>query len=133
MGSRTRCGSPILVRGPPLACDVEDPPRAGDHGRWCGTRPMEPDDQQVVRQCTRPTRFQLNLKVVGPHIESSETLYSAAAQTWTLLCGASCPPSGGLSSRQRLVGESPRNPSTKNPDLDVRVVDGLPNDASHSP
>jgi hypothetical protein len=83
---------------------------------------MEPDDQRVVQQCTRPTRLQLSLEVVGARIEFSDTPYSAAAQTWPLSCRASFLPPRGPSSRQRLVRESPRNLSMKNPGLDVGVA-----------
>jgi hypothetical protein len=81
MHSYTRSGSLAPSPGTPLACGVEDPPRDDDHGRWCGNRPMEPNDRRVVRWCRRPTRIQLSLDVVGLHIEYSDTPYTATAQT----------------------------------------------------
>jgi hypothetical protein len=65
-------------------------------------------------------------------IEFFDTLYSEVAQTWTPWWTASCPPLRGRSHQQRLAGELPENPSTKNPSLGVRVVGARPHDAHHS-
>jgi hypothetical protein len=64
--------------------------------------------------------------------ESSNTLYSRVAQTWTPWCGASCLPPRGQSHRQRLVGALPGNLSMKNRSLDVEVAGVQPHDAHHS-
>jgi hypothetical protein len=92
-------GSLAPSEGTPSACDGADPLRDDDHRRQCGTHPMEPDDQWVVRWCKRPTRLQLGLEVVALHTEFSKTLYSGVAQTWPPSRGAICPPLGGLSPR----------------------------------
>jgi hypothetical protein len=42
-------------------------------------------------------------------------------------------PPRGRSYRQRLAGELPENPSTKNHSLDVGVAGAQPHDAHHSP
>jgi hypothetical protein len=81
----------------------------------------------------KPPRLQLSLSVAARHIESSDTLFSEVSQTWTLWCGASCPPPVGQSHRQRLEGELPENLSTKNPSLDVRVAGARPHVAHRSP
>jgi hypothetical protein len=94
---------------------------------------MEHGDQQVGRRYMKPTMLQLNLLVATLHIESSNTLYSEVAQTWTPWCGANCPPPRGQLHRQRLAGELLENLSTKNPSLDVGVVGTQPYDAHHSP
>jgi hypothetical protein len=94
---------------------------------------MELGDQQVGWQCMKPTRLQLSLSVAAQHTESSDTLCSNIAQTWTLWCGASCPPLVGQSHWQRLVGELPENPSTRNPSLDAGVPDAWPHNACRSP
>jgi hypothetical protein len=65
--------------------------------------------------------------------ESSDTLYSEVAQTWTPWCGASCPPPTGRTHWQRLAGELLENLSMKNPSLDVMVAGAWPHDAHHSP
>jgi hypothetical protein len=67
------------------------------------------------------------------HTESFDTLYSEVAQTWTPWCEASYLPLRGRSHRQRLVGELPKNPSTKNPSLGVGVAGARPHDARRSP
>jgi hypothetical protein len=72
----------------------------------------------------KPTRLQLSLSVVLRCTKSSDTLCYEVAQTWTQWCGANCPPP---------VGELPKNPSTKNPSLDVRVPGTQPHDAHRSP
>jgi hypothetical protein len=126
MCSPTQSGSLALGQGTPSACSVEVPLRDEDHGRRCGTRPMKPNDQWVMRWCRRPTRLQLSLEVVEPHTEFSKTPYGAVAQTWIRSCGASCPPPGGPSPRQRLVGGSSRNPSMKNHSLDVGLLSFCP-------
>jgi hypothetical protein len=74
----------------------------------------------------------MSLDVVVLRTESSDTLYSAVAQTWTLWCGASCLPPRGQSHQQRLVGELTENLSTKNPSLDVEVASVQPHDARRS-
>jgi hypothetical protein len=89
---------------------------------------MELGDQQVGRRCMKPTKLQLSLSVVVWHTESSDTLCSEVAQTWTLWCGASC-----QSHQQRLAGELPKNPSMKNPSLYIRDAGARPHDAHHSP
>jgi hypothetical protein len=75
----------------------------------------------------------MSLKVVVLCIESSDTLHSGVAQTWTLWCGARCPPLRGQSRRQRMASEFPKNPSMKNPSPDVEVAVIQPYDAHHSP
>jgi hypothetical protein len=94
---------------------------------------MELGDQKVGQQCMKPTRLQMSFLVVAQRIESFDTLWNEGAQTWTLWCGASCPPPVGQLHRQRLAGELPENPSTKNPSLDVRVTGAQPHDTHHSP
>jgi hypothetical protein len=78
-----------------------------------------------------PTRLQLSIKIVVLHTESSDTLYSAVAQTWTLRCGANCLPLRGQSHRQTLASELSKNLSMKNPSPDVKVADIQPHDARH--
>jgi hypothetical protein len=131
--SQTRCGS--LARDPRTlwACCGADPQISDEHGRLFGTHPMGFDDQQVGQLCRRPTKLQLTLVVVGPHTEFSGTPYSAAAQTWTLSCGASCPPLGDRSHQWRLAGELLGDPSIMDPGLGVEVAGVQPHDASHSP
>jgi hypothetical protein len=94
---------------------------------------MEHGGQQVGWRCMKPTWLQLSLSISTQCTESSDTLYSEVAQTWTAWCGASCPPPMGQSHRQRLAGELLENLSTKNPSLDVRVAGARPHDAHHSP
>jgi hypothetical protein len=89
-------------------------------------------DQQVGRQCRKPSRLHLSLRVVALLAESSNTLYSKVVQTWILWCGASYPPPRGQSHRQRLVGELPESLSTKNPSLDVEVVGVQPHNDCRS-
>jgi hypothetical protein len=79
------------------------------------------------------TRLQLNLSVAVQHTKSSDTLCNEGAQTWTLWCGASCPPPVGQSHQQRLVGELLENLSMKSPSLDVRAAIARPHDARRSP
>jgi hypothetical protein len=81
----------------------------------------------------KPTRLLLSLLVAAWCTESSDTMYSEVAQTWTLWCGASYPPPMGQSHQQRLVGELPENPSMRNPSLDVGVAGARPHDIHHSP
>jgi hypothetical protein len=50
---------------------------------------MEQDDPHVWWPCRKPTRLQLSLLVVVRHTESSDTLCSVGARTWTLWCRAS--------------------------------------------
>jgi hypothetical protein len=64
--------------------------------------------------------------------ESSDTLYSAVAQTWTPWCRASCLPPRGQSHRQRLVVELPKNLSMKNSSPDIEVAGVQPCDTQHS-
>jgi hypothetical protein len=80
----------------------------------------------------KSTSLQLRLSVVVRCTESSDTLCSKVAQTWTLWCGANCPPLVGQSHRQRLAGELPENLSTRNRSLDVSVAGARPHDARHS-
>jgi hypothetical protein len=94
---------------------------------------MELGDQQVGQRCMKPTSLQLSLSVAAQCIESSDTLHSEVAQTWTPWCRASCPPLLGQSHWQRLAGELPENPSMKNPSPDVGVTSSRPHDARHSP
>jgi hypothetical protein len=84
---------------------------------------MERDDQQVGRQCKKPTRLWLSLSVVALRIESFDTLYSGVDQTWTPWYGASCPPQRGQSHRQRLAGELPESLTMMNPSLGAEVAD----------
>jgi hypothetical protein len=86
-----------------------------------------------VRRCRKPSRLRLSLEVVVLRTESSNTLYSGVAQTWTPYCGASCLAPRGQSHCQRLVGELPENLSMKNPSPDVEVAGVQPHDTHHSP
>jgi hypothetical protein len=78
-------------------------------------------------------QVQLSPSVIARCTESSDTLCSEVAQTWTLWCGASYPLPAGQAHRKRLVGVLPENPSTKNPSLHVGVGGAQPHDAHHSP
>jgi hypothetical protein len=89
---------------------------------------MEHGDQQVGRRGMKSTRLQLSLLVIARHTESSDTLCRPEAQTWTLWCGLSFPPPVGQLYQQRLAGELPENPSTKNPSLDVGLPGARPHD-----
>jgi hypothetical protein len=77
--------------------------------------------------------LQLCLKATVQRTESFDTLYSEVVQTWTLWCRASYLPLRDRSHLQRLVGELPKNLSTKNPSLGVGVAGAQPHDARHSP
>jgi hypothetical protein len=79
-------------------------------------------EKDLGARCRKPIRLQLSLKAVVLRTESSDTLYSVIARTWTPWCGASCLPPRGQSHRQRLACELPENPSMKNPSLDVEVT-----------
>jgi hypothetical protein len=94
---------------------------------------MELGDQQVGRRCMKLTTLQLSHSVAARRTESSDTLCSEVAQSWTPWFGASCLPPAGQSHRQRLLGELPENLSMRNPSLDVRVVGIWPRDARRSP
>jgi hypothetical protein len=89
-------------------------------------------DRKVGLQCRKPTRLQLSLRVAVLHIEFFDTLYNKVVQTWTLWYGGSCLPPRGRSHRQRLAGELPESPSTKNLGLGVKVAGIQPHDDRRS-
>jgi hypothetical protein len=130
--SRIHCSSLAPGLGTPSAwCRAHS--QIGDVcGKQYETCPMEHDDQQVGQRWRKPTRLQLRLKVAVLHTESSDTLYSGVAWTWTPWCRASCLPPRGWSHRQRLASELPENPSTTNPSLGIEVAGVQPHNAHNS-
>jgi hypothetical protein len=93
-----------------------------------------PQLQVHLRRLMCPTTEDGILTLKPLHrVRHEGSLLGVRIQTCTPSCIDSCPPPRDSSPRQRLATESPGNPSTWNPDLDIEVAGGQPHDTSHSP